>query len=167
MKIVPNMLMRTTLLALSLLISSIAASSDMIVASWNLERLGHRSQQSFPALASVAGLTDLLAVQEVLTEQGLNNLEIALEEKQTGESWSTLVSHAIDSNSYKDMYTFVWRDKTVKYEEGALVYLDQGNRFIRKPFSAKPKLLCDDSSLTLGTVRPHARSALWLTTGTG
>ncbi|GAB3391895.1 endonuclease/exonuclease/phosphatase family protein [Azotobacter armeniacus] len=151
MKIVPKMLMRTTFLAVSLLASSIASASDIVVASWNIKRMGHGSQQSFPALATVASRADLLAVQEVMTEQGLNKLEVALE-KQTGESWSTLKSHAIGSNSYKEMYAFVWRDKTVAYEDGAVVYMDRGNRFIREPFSARFKSMRDGSMLALGTV---------------
>jgi len=139
------------LLSASLLASSIAAASDIVVASWNTKRLGHGSQQSFPALATVASRADLLAVQEVMTEQGLAKLEAALE-KQTGESWSTLASQAIGSSSYKEMYAFVWRDKSVAYEEGAVVYLDRGNRFIREPFSAKFKSLRDGSELALATV---------------
>lgn len=139
------------LLVASLLASNIATASDIVVGSWNMKRLGHGSQQSFPALATVASRIDLLAVQEVMNEQGLAKLETALE-KQTGESWSTLASHAIGSNSYKELYAFVWRDKAVAYEDGAVVYLDRGNRFIREPFSAKFKSLHDGSELALATV---------------
>ncbi|WP_455233140.1 endonuclease/exonuclease/phosphatase family protein [Geopseudomonas aromaticivorans] len=150
-----SMLNRTVfggaLLAVTLLASSVAAASDIVVASWNAKRLGHGGEQSYPALAAIGSKADLLAVQEVMTEQGLAKLETALE-KHTGESWSTLASHAIGSNSYKEMYAFVWRDKTVAYEEGAVVYLDRGNRFIREPFSAKFMSLRDGSSLALGTV---------------
>lgn len=139
------------LLVASLLASGIATASDIVVGSWNMKRLGHGSQQSFPALAAVARRIDLLAVQEVMSEQGLAKLETALE-KQTGENWSTLASHAIGSNSYKEMYAFVWRDNAVTYEDGAVVYLDRGNRFIREPFSAQFRSLRDGSALALATV---------------
>ncbi len=144
-------LVKTALLTASLLASSIAAASDIVVASWNVKRMGHGDQQSFPALAAIVGKADLIALQEVMNEKGLASLESALE-KNTGESWTTLASHAIGSASYKEMYAFAWRDKTVAYEDGAVVYLDRGNRFIREPFSAKFKSLRDGSELALGTV---------------
>lgn len=62
-----------------------------------------------------------------MNEQGLAKLET-----QTGESRSTLALHAIGSKSYKEMYAFVWRDKTVAYEDGAVIYLDCGNCLIRE-----------------------------------
>ncbi len=139
------------LLAVSLLASSVAAASDIVVGSWNVKRMGHGDQQRFPALAAVASKVDLIALEEVMNEQGLANLEAALE-KQTGESWSTLVSHAVGSNGYKEMYAFAWRDKAVQYEDGAVVYMDRGNVFIREPFSARFKSRRDGSELALGAV---------------
>ncbi|MGO1247872.1 MAG: endonuclease/exonuclease/phosphatase family protein [Oceanisphaera sp.] len=126
-------------------------ASDIVVGSWNIQRLGHGSNKSFPALASIASKVDLLAVQEVMTESGIAELEQALE-KYTGESWSHLVSHALGANSYKEMYAFIWRDSVVEYSEGAVVYLDRENHFVREPFSAKFKSKQDQSELAIGTV---------------
>lgn len=151
MKKLSQTLFAGALLAASLLASSVAAASDIVVGSWNVKRMGHGDQQSFPALAAVASKVDLIALEEVMNEQGLANLEAALE-KQTGESWTTLASHAVGSNSYKEIYAFAWRDKAVQYEDGAVVYMDRGNHFIREPFSARFKSRRDGSELALGAV---------------
>ena len=126
-------------------------ASDIVVGSWNIQRLGHGEQKSFAALAAIASKVDLLAVQEVMTEAGIKQLEQALE-KHTGESWSHLVSHALGSSSYKEMYAFIWRDSAVEYSDGAVVYLDPDNHFMREPFSAKFKSKRDHSELAMGTV---------------
>ncbi|MGB5854259.1 MAG: endonuclease/exonuclease/phosphatase family protein [Oceanisphaera sp.] len=126
-------------------------ASDIVVGSWNIQRLGHGSQKSFPALAAIASKVDLLAVQEVMTEAGITELEHALE-KHTGEPWDHLVSHALGANSYKEMYAFLWRESAVEYSDGAVVYLDRENHFVREPFSAKFKSKQDNSELAIGTV---------------
>lgn len=126
-------------------------ASDIVVGSWNIQRLGHGDHKSFAALATIASKVDLLAVQEVMTEAGIVSLEQALE-KQTGEPWRHLVSHAVGSKSYKEMYAFIWRESKVSYQDGAVVYLDKRDRFIREPFSAKFKSKKDNSELAIGTV---------------
>lgn len=133
------------------LLSLSVLASDIVVGSWNIQRLGHGEQKSFAALAAIASKVDLLAVQEVMTEDGITQLEKALE-KQTGESWSHLVSHAMGSSNYKEMYGFVWRDSAVSYLDGAVVYLDKNNYFAREPYSARFKSNRDHSELAMATV---------------
>ena len=133
------------------LLSFSVLASDIVVGSWNIQRLGHGDQKSFAALATIASKVDLLAVQEVMTEAGITALEQALE-KQTGEPWAHLVSHAVGSNSYKERYAFVWRESAVSYQDGAVVYLDKKDLFIREPFSARFKSKRDNSELAIGTV---------------
>lgn len=128
-----------------------AYAGDITVGSWNIERLGHGGHKSYPALAAIASKVDLLAVQEVMTEEGVELLEKELE-KRTGEPWGRLVSHAVGSRSYKEMYAFLWRESSVEYTEGAVVYLDRSNHFIREPFSAKFRSKRDGSELALSTV---------------
>lgn len=129
----------------------IASASDIVVGSWNIQRLGHGDHKSYPALAAIASKVDLLAVQEVMTKEGLERLRMQLE-KRTRESWGSLNSHALGDNSYKEMYGFLWRESAVEYSEGAVVYLDPGNRFAREPYSAKFRSLRDGSELAIGTV---------------
>lgn len=140
-----------TFLLISLVPAINAYASDIVVGSWNIERLGHGGHKSYPALAAIASKVDLLAVQEVMTEKGAELLERELE-KRTGEPWGRLVSHAIGSRNYKEMYAFLWRESAVEYTEGAVVYLDRENHFIREPFSARFKSKRDGSELALSTV---------------
>jgi len=143
---------RTALLVLGcMLLPILNAYADIVVGSWNIQRLGHGDQKSYPALAVIASKIDLLAVQEVMTEEGMEKLERQLE-KHTGESWSHLASHAVGMSSYKEMYGFIWRDSAVEYSDGAVVYLDRENHFIREPFSAKFRSKRNGTELALGTV---------------
>ena len=131
--------------------TSTIALADAVVGSWNILRLGHGQQKSYPSLAKVGQHMDLIAVQEVMTEEGLQRMEAALE-KETGEQWSSLVSHAIGSSSYKEMYAFIWRDSAIEYVDGAVVYLDRGNNFIREPYSARFASRKDGSQFAVATV---------------
>lgn len=133
------------------LFQSVAFASDIVVGTWNVKRLGHGDKQNYEALAEIGQRMDIIALQEVMTEAGLARLEKAIE-KRSGESWSTMASHAIGSSSYKEFYAFLWRDKAVEYDEGAVVYLDRGDRFIREPFSAQFRSKRDNSKLAIATV---------------
>lgn len=144
-------LVRISLFFAAVLASTIAFAADLTIMSWNVKRLGQSNEQSVAALASVAGRADLLAVQEVMSEAGLAKLEVALE-KQTGEQWSSLASHLLGSRSYKEIYAFLMRDSAVAYEDGAVTYMDRGDRFIREPFSARFKSKRDGSIFAAATV---------------
>ncbi|WP_370601756.1 endonuclease/exonuclease/phosphatase family protein [Pseudomonas nitroreducens] len=137
------------LIASAMLMGSAASATTLM--SWNTMRMGHSGEKSYPALAAVARNADLLAVQEVMTEDALQNLETALE-KATGESWSHLASHAVGSKAYKELYGFLMRDSAVAYEDGAVVYMDRGDRFIREPFSARFKSKRDGSVFALAQI---------------
>ena len=86
-----------------------------------------------------------------MTEEGIEKLE-RQPEQHTGESWSHLASHALGTSSYKEMYALIWRDSTVEYSDGAVVYLDRENHFICEPFSAKFRSKRNGTELALGTV---------------
>ena len=135
--------------ALALLLSGSALAADITLGSWNVKRLG--KQHSYEALSAVAGGFDIIALQEVMDEDGLNRLETAIE-KRTGESWGRLESHLIGSRAYKEMYAFLYRESKVAYEDGAVVYMDRGDKFIREPYSARFRALSDDSLFALATV---------------
>ncbi len=126
-------------------------ASDIIFASWNIQHLGHGDHKKYTGLAAIAGKIDLLAIQEVMTKEGLLRLKKAVE-KHTGEEWSYLISHPVGSKNYKEMYAFLWRNSAVEQVQSHNVYPDNGNRFIREPFSAKFRSKHDDSELAVGTV---------------
>ncbi|MGV8842698.1 MAG: DNAse [Pseudomonas sp.] len=142
---------RSIFLTATLLLSTLISAADLNLGSWNIKRLGHGGQQSFSAIASIANKLDFISIQEVMTEGGLNKLEIAIE-KKSGESWSRMESHLVGSINYKEMYAFLWRDSAVDYTDGAVVYLDLGDKFIREPFSAKFRSKRDGSFFVAATV---------------
>ncbi|PKM47005.1 MAG: DNAse [Gammaproteobacteria bacterium HGW-Gammaproteobacteria-1] len=113
-----------------------AVADELRIASWNIEHLGHGNQKSYPALAQVAGQFDFIAVQEVMTREGLERLKQAVEQ-HTGERWGMMHSHLIGRGSYKEKYAFLWRAQKIEYVDGAVVYLDRGDRFAREPYSAR------------------------------
>lgn len=69
--------------ALTMLLSGSALAADITLGSWNVKRLG--KQHSYEALSAVAGKFDIIALQEVMSEDGLDRLESAIETR-TGET---------------------------------------------------------------------------------
>jgi endonuclease/exonuclease/phosphatase family metal-dependent hydrolase len=133
-----NRLYRLLLILFLLLTGATAASGreQTILASWNVMRLGHGDHKDYETMGRIANRFDLIALQEVMTEDGLAKLEAAVEEA-SGEAWASMASHRIGRGSYKEMYAFLWRESAVEYVDGAVVYLDQGDRFAREPYSAR------------------------------
>lgn len=127
--------MHAILTALLLLLLTAPAFSETRVASWNIRNLGWDNGKDYAALAEVGSLFDLIAVQEVMSEEGIERLEAALEAR-SGAAWDRLCSHLIGRGSYREMYCFTWRADRVTWVEGAVVYTDDRDLFAREPFSA-------------------------------
>lgn len=145
------MLLLSAVLVLTTAASGLAAAAEARVGTWNTMRLGNGEQKSYQALAAVAAHVDVLAVQEVMNDEGIQTLKTALEQR-TREGWSTLCSSPVGSKSYKEQYCFLSRDSVVQYEDGAVSYLDRKNIFMREPFSARFKSIRDGKTFTLATV---------------
>jgi endonuclease/exonuclease/phosphatase family metal-dependent hydrolase len=121
------------LLLLPLLVTT--ALAETRIGSWNIRNLGWDNGKDYAALAEVGALLDLIAVQEVMSEEGIDRFQAALEAR-TGADWDRLCSHLIGRGSYREMYCFTWRTDRVSWVEGATVYLDDRDLFAREPFSA-------------------------------
>lgn len=117
-------------------LTSPALAVETYVASWNALHLGWDNGKDYEAAARVAASFDLVALQEVMSVEGLEQLERSVE-ALTGESWSTMASEAIGRGSYREHYAFLWRDAQVSWVDGAVVYLDDRDAFSREPFSAR------------------------------
>src|SRR5690606_15521028 len=89
-----------------------------------------------PALARIGAHFDFLAVQEVMTAEGVERLQRELE-KHTGERWGLMYSHLVGRGGYREMYAFLWREAAIEYVDGAVVFLDTTDRFAREPYSAR------------------------------
>lgn len=133
------MFKRLKIIILSLIIAfsgNATAFASIIVGSWNIQHLGWGENKRYDHLAHIAQSMDLIAVQEVMSEEGLRLFVEALEQ-QTGEDWESMASHAIGRGRYKEMYAFVWRDSAVEYSGGAVVFFDGADVFARQPFLSK------------------------------
>lgn len=139
------------LIVTSLLITGMASATTARVGTWNLMRLGNGDHKSYPAVAVIAANVDILSIQEVMNHQGLDDLRVALE-KNTGEKWSALTSSPVGSKTYKEMYSFVYRNSAITYVDGAVSYLDQKRVFIREPFSARFRSKIDGGEFVLAGV---------------
>lgn len=132
------MKIRHLLLILILLLVGTASvnAKSLVIASWNIQHLGQGNNKDYQALGEIGTQFDFIAVQEVMNAEGIEAFKSALE-KTSGEPWEAMYSHLVGTASYKEMYAFVWRKSAVEYLDGAVVYLDPGNLFIREPYSAR------------------------------
>ncbi|MFP4696294.1 endonuclease/exonuclease/phosphatase family protein [Thiohalospira sp.] len=142
---------RVLLAALLLLVATPALAAELRIASWNVKHLGWDNDKHLPALARVAGRFDLVALQEVMGTEGVDELEAALE-AESGAGWESLVSHELGDGRYKERYAFLWREAAIAYDEGAVVYVDDADRFLREPFSARFRARADDTTFVAATV---------------
>jgi len=113
----------------------IEAPAETFVGSWNIRNLGWGDEKDYGSVAAVASRYDLLAVQEVMTEEGLERLLGKLE-RTTRVRWQALKSHHVGRGSYKEMYAFLYRPDRIEWVDGAVVYIDDRDVFEREPFSA-------------------------------
>jgi len=111
------------IIVLSLCLLSQLSIADIRIASWNIERLGHGGHKSFPALAKIASRFDLIAVQEVMTAQGIYRLQAYLED-YTGEVWGVRYSDTLGRSTYREKYAFLWRESKINFLGRELTYLD-------------------------------------------
>ena len=124
-------LIRITLLALI----AIAPAQAAVLCSWNIERLGHGNQKAYEALGHIGNHCDFIAVQELMTEDGQQRFLRALHTHD--RNWASMASHALGRGSYTEMYAFYYRQGTVDYDDGAIVYLDRRDTYAREPYSAR------------------------------
>ena len=125
------------LTSLFLLLSpGFSLAGELRIASWNIQNLGWGENKSYPALARVASQFDILAIQEVMSADAIEQLQARLTGK-TGVEWQTLYSHRLGRSTYREKYAFLWRTDMVEYLDGAVVYIDAADLFAREPFSAR------------------------------
>lgn len=142
----------TGLLAVFLLVLwSPTASAELRLASWNVLHGGWDNDKAMNQVAHIANHFDFLALQEVMNETFMEDLEASLE-TTSGESWSWMTSHTVGRSSYKEMYAFLYRDSAVEYDKGAVVFLDNGDNFARDPYSAQFRSRDSGHLFAVGTV---------------
>lgn len=111
------------------------ALSETRIASWNIQNLGWNNGKDYQALGEVGRFFDLISVQEVMNQEGIDRFQAALAQR-TQADWEQMCSHLIGRGSYREMYCFVWRPDRITWVGGAAVYLDDADLFAREPFSS-------------------------------
>lgn len=139
------------LIAAALVAASHCAQADITIGSWNLLHFGWNNGKRIDAVADVAKGADLWALQEVMDDTAVKDLERELE-KQTGEQWSSMTSDQVGRSSYKESYGFLWRDAAVEYTQGALSYLDSSDNFARQPYLAEFRDRENGDTIAVATV---------------
>ncbi|WP_075881859.1 endonuclease/exonuclease/phosphatase family protein [Vreelandella massiliensis] len=109
--------------------------ADVTIATWNIKHLGWKNGKNYAVLGEIGSVFDLLAVQEVMSEEGAAKLHRSLE-AASNESWAYTMSHLIGRSSYKEAYAFFWRESEVASAGGDVVFFDGGDVFAREPYSA-------------------------------
>jgi len=142
-------------LAVSLLVlltfTPLTALGDVVLGSWNIQNLGWDNNKRYDKVAHVTNHFDFLAIQELMNKEALDRLEQEVE-ALSGESWSSMASHALGRSSYREHYAFLWRDSAVEYVEGAVVYIDSADVFAREPYSAKFRSRRSGQAFAVGNV---------------
>ena len=109
------------------------------IASFNILRLGqdgYDAKRDWDKTVEVLVQFDIVSLLEVIKEDGVQTL---LEKVMTrdGRDWECVSGRAVGRGSYKEHYTFIWRDEDIDLvggSEGA--YPDDGDLLEREPYFA-------------------------------
>lgn len=138
------------ILSFLLIVFTQCAIADVSIASFNIKHYGWNNGKDVNAVASIVSEFDLVAIQELMDENELSQLERLLE-KKTNIEWHSMASHPIGRSRYKEQYGFIWNDK-IEYETGAVVYIDDRDIFEREPMSLQFRSKKTGQRFALGSV---------------
>lgn len=114
---------------------------EAYIASFNTLHLGWSRDKDYGRMAEFIEFFDLVALQEVMNEEGLAHLVENLNRKEKGR-WKYLISpYPVGSSDYKEYYAFVWDSENVKLlgEDG--YYTGKNSHdFERPPYAATFKM---------------------------
>lgn len=128
-----------------------SAVADLRIASFNIKHWGWGEHKDNAQLATILNRFDLIAIQEVMDPDQPARMARRLSQ-MSGDPWQEMTSHLIGRSSYKEAYTFLWRDSAVEYVDGAVVYLDNRDTFAREPFSARFRSRSTGTLFAMGTI---------------
>lgn len=111
-----------------------------LIASFNTLHLGWKNSNYYKKAEAIAHF-DLIALQEVMSKDGLRRLASELE-RLTGEKWEWHISKQSfgRSNNYREYYAFIYKKDFVKLVRSLGAYDDLEDKFIREPYGAQFKI---------------------------
>ena len=124
---------------LFLIYSSILFSEPITIASYNTLRLG-AVEKDYTSQAKIISKFDIIALQEVMNQDGLNRLKNEIE-KITNKKWGYIISNKpLGTKEYKEYYAFIYRKDKIDKIESIGIYKDGNSKeFIRAPFAVYVK----------------------------
>jgi len=122
-------------LAAARLLTQAVGSDEVVIASWNVRNLGDASDVQ--SRAAVIGEFDIVALQEVESEEALSDLVEALSDR-SGYEWRSVVSPRMGEGGFAEFYAFVYRAERVQFLKGsqAIYPAPEPGDFVREPFFA-------------------------------
>lgn len=123
-----------------LLTISILGEETALVASFNSLHLGWKGKNYYEQ-AEVISYFDLVALQEVMKQDGLKRLVKELE-RITGEKWRYHISpYSVGtSKKYREYYGYIYREDKVKLLKSMGFYKEKNDEFSREPYGAYFKI---------------------------
>lgn len=113
-------------------------AEEIFVASFNTMRLGE-SKKNYHTLAKILKSFDIIALQEVMNNNGMIKLENSLEEL-TNEDWDYYIpKEPVGTKKYKEYYAFIYKKDKFSEIKPLSYYKNGKSSFIREPFAIKVK----------------------------
>lgn len=122
------------------IIFSILSADSALIASFNTLHLGWKSSD-YMKKAEVIAPFDIIALQEVMSKDGMKKLDRALE-KLTGIEWEWHMNKQGlgRSKKYREHYGFIYKKDKVKLIKSLGTYKEKNDEFIREPYGALFKI---------------------------
>lgn len=113
---------------------SFCFAQELLVASYNMMRLGHGTKD-YPTIASVVDDFDIVGAIEVMTPEGMERVKEYLP-----STWSYVVSEkAVGLKAYKEYFGFFYNTDTVEIVKVLGFYPNIQKEFMRPPFAVQIK----------------------------
>lgn len=111
------------------------------IASFNTLHLGWSAEKKYDEMAEFLNFFDLVALQEVMNEKGLEDLVESLNESSNSK-WEYHISpYSVGSGEYREYYAFIWKSDRVKFIKKNGYYRgSSGSGFERPPYGATFKI---------------------------
>ncbi|NYV27314.1 endonuclease/exonuclease/phosphatase family protein [Streptobacillus felis] len=111
-------------------------AEPILLASFNAMKLGE-NEKDWISMAKIVSKFDIVSIQEVMNEKGLNKLREEVK-KYTNEEWGYLISDVpVGSREYKEYFGILYKKNKVNKIISLGTYQDgKSGYFIREPFGA-------------------------------
>lgn len=118
--------MKKIIILIMMIITTLAYSEKIKLASFNVARLGE-SKKDYNSLAKIISKFDIIALEEVMNEKGIEILKSHL------DNYDYVLSDKVGTKKYKEHYAIIYKKNKVDKIKNLGVYKDIDDDFIREP----------------------------------